>query len=314
MFHEIAITPSVFKTDSYPSREVCDSEMRGVWAELNGCLVVRDLREGDWAKDLWQKKTESPHWAQKVLQALKKSKRLRRVTSAISTPPTNAEEWCNEALSSHENDPLSGVLTCGGLHTLFGDNAVVCSIDRRHQESSWWTQLVVRGSARIPRNTAGYLSALGVLLRSANHLSIMDPHLDPSHRDYREFKELLLAARRGDGVQPKIEIHRVSYLGVSNRTFPTPEEWENRFRTALKQSLEQAGLDAEVFIWPDEHDRHILSDLGGIHMGNGLKIFGDPNATSTWTRLPCSTFEDVQRKFDPAVNAPVHRFSIVNSD
>ena len=47
MFYEISITPSVFKFASYGSRELCDAELRGIWTDLNGSLVVRDLRAGE---------------------------------------------------------------------------------------------------------------------------------------------------------------------------------------------------------------------------------------------------------------------------
>jgi hypothetical protein len=313
MFYEIAITPSVFKTECYASRELCDSEIRGIWTELNNCLVVRDLRGGDWFKELWARKTESPHFAQKALKSLRDGKRLRSFPISSGNSPSNSGDWCREALSSHTSSPLDGILSCAGLKPEFRDESLVCAINNRHGNNTWWTKLVVDGPSRVPRYTAGYLSALGVLLRSANHLMIMDPHLDPAHHDYREFKQILLSAHRSDGVQPTIEIHRVSYLGVGRQEFPSNHDWEERFKTALKSPLERVGLDAEVFIWPDEHDRHIISNLGGIHMGNGLKINNDPNDTSTWTRLPPRTAESVQRQFDPSVNRPRHRFHIVKS-
>jgi hypothetical protein len=313
MFYEISITPSVFKTDCYASRELCDSEIRGIWTELNNCLVVRDLRNGDWFKELWTNKTESPHFAQKALKSLRDTKRLRIVPPSLGNIPSSSKEWCLEALSSHASSPLDGIMSCADLKSEFREESLVCAINNRHGNNTWWTKLIVNGPTRVSRNTAGYISALGVLLRNANHLMIMDPHLDPAHHDYREFKQILLSARRNDGVQPKIEIHRVSYLGVGRNEFPSNQEWETRFKTALKSPLEQAGLDAEVFIWPDEHDRHIITNLGGIHMGNGLKINNDPSATSTWTRLPPRTAEDLQRQFDPSVKRPRHRFYIVKS-
>ena len=170
--------------------------------------------------------------------------------------------------------------------------------------------MVVGGPTRIRRTTAGYQQALSVLLRGANHLVFMDPHLDPERNDYREFKNLLVMASRSDGVQPVIEIHRVCYEGLQDRRRVDDAEWERRFRK-LRPDLQRAGLEAEVFIWPEEHDRHILSDLGGVHMGNGFTINNNPKSFSTWTRLPRNTADAVRREFDPSVNRPHHRFKIV---
>jgi hypothetical protein len=313
MFYEIAITPSVFQTATYGSRELCESELRGIWSNLFQSLVVRDLRSGDWYKDLWRNKTACPHLGQKTLKALKAEKRLLLAPPELKAVPSDSPSWVSEALASHRKESLAGILTCREGKAPHSDEALVCVIDRRLQGASWWTQTVVGGETRVRRNTAGYLEALKVLLRAANHLKFMDPHLDPSLHDYREFRALLKAARRDDGVQPKIEIHRVCYEGPGERRPVSNDTWQKKFRDALKEDLKAWKLDAEVVIWPDEHDRHLITNLGGIHLGNGLKINNDPKSFSTWTPLPRNTSDAVERKFDPDATKPHHRFMIVGS-
>lgn len=310
MFYEISITPSVFKTDCYTSRDVCDAEMRGIWSDLNSCLVIRDLRSGDWFREMWRDKTHSPHFAQKLLKVLRDDKRFRRFAPALADLPVDSNGWCREALASHAREALSGILSCSLVKADHNSDPLVCDIVRRHQPNSWWTQLVAGGSPRVRRNTAGFLQNLEVFLKCSNHLVFMDPNLDPQRNDYREFKNLLLAACRSDGVQPFIEIHRVCYEGMNERKIVNNLEWETRFRNALKPVLQPVGLDAEVFIWPEEHDRHILSNLGGIHMGNGLSINNNPNSRTTWTRLSRNSADEVRRQFDPSVNRPIHQFKI----
>lgn len=313
MFYEIAITPSVFQTATYGSRELCESELRGIWSDLFRSLVVRDLCSGEWYKGLWRNKTSCPNLGQKALKALKVEKRLLPALPELKTVPSDSQNWVSEALASHQKEPLTGILTCKEGKARFVDEALVCAIDRRHQGTSWWTQTVVGGETRVRRNTASYLEALKVILRSANHLKFMDPHLDPSLNSYRDFRELLNAARRSDGVNPKIEIHRVCYEGPGDRNIVGNKEWEMRFRNALKSDLESWSLDAEVVIWPDEHDRHLITNLGGIHLGNGLKVNNDPTSISTWTPMPRNTSDEIERQYDPDINQPLHRFMIVGS-
>lgn len=313
MFYEIAITPSVFKTCSYTSPDVCDSELRGIWSDICGRLIIRNLRAGKWYKELKQDNTETSPMGRKILSALHKRNRLRGFCSSSINEPISPKEWCEEALASHAKENLTGVLSCIEGKQSQKTNNLVCSIMNRHLNGSWWSQQIVAGPPPVRRTTANYLNALGVILKQATHIMIMDPHLDPSHHDYREIDQLLIATHRSDGVQPKIEIHRVCYTGAGNRKIISNEDWENNFKTHLKPSLQAAGVEAEVFIWPDAHDRHIITNLGGIHLGNGLKTNNNPNDVTTWTRMPSTTADEVQRQFDPSENTLIHRFLIVGS-
>jgi hypothetical protein len=180
MFYEIAITPSVFQIDTYGSRELCEAELRGIWTELFSSLVIRDLRNGDWHKELWRNKTNCPSLAQKALKTLKVEKRLILALPSRGSSPSDSAEWCREALGSHQVQPLDGVLACRASKAAYVDEPLVCAIDQRLQPKSFWMQSINTGEKRIRRSTKGYLQALGLLLRSANHLKIMDPHLDPA--------------------------------------------------------------------------------------------------------------------------------------
>jgi hypothetical protein len=140
-----------------------------------------------------------------------------------------------------------------------------------------------------------------------------DPHLDPTRNQYNDFLQLLRTAARSTGTQPRVEIHRVCYEGSgATRSFPQRDEWERRFRTQWDSALRSIHLPVEVFIWSDEHDRHVISNLIGLHLGNGFDVSGDPNAVSTWSRLSRQDRDQVQRDFDPGVNGNKlnHRFMV----
>jgi hypothetical protein len=73
-----------------------------------------------------------------------------------------------------------------------------------------------------------------------------------------------------------------------------------------------AGLQVEVFIWDDHHDRYLITDLIEIEMGNGYDTTANPNDVTTWSRLGRATRDDIQREFDPAANrhSLKHRFTV----
>jgi len=77
-------------------------------------------------------------------------------------------------------------------------------------------------------------------------------------------------------------------------------------------ALNKVGLNVEVFIWDDFHDRHLISNLVGVGLQNGFDTTTNPNTLTTWNRLGRSDRDDIQREFDPASNRHFlkHRFTI----
>jgi len=164
----------------------------------------------------------------------------------------------------------------------------------------------------MPRTLAEYTRHLQPVLDCANSMMFIDAHLDPTQGRYRDFLSLLLATA-GRVTRPLIEAHRVCYIGSGpNRQFPTNDEWETRFHQAWDADLRRRGVTVEVFVWNDFHDRHLISDLIGIQMGNGFDTTADPSSVTTWTRLGRAERDDIQREFDPASGRHTlrHRFRI----
>jgi len=153
------------------------------------------------------------------------------------------------------------------------------------------------------RNLAQYREHLDLILRCANSLQFVDPHLDPVKNQYREFGTLLACAGRRKPT-PMIEIHRVCYEGSgSGCSFPMrgdPQYFERRFRSELEAPLRAAGLQAQVFVWDDFHDRYLISNLIGIKLSNGFDTTSNPRDETTWARLWRANQDDIQREFDEA--------------
>ena len=95
-------------------------------------------------------------------------------------------------------------------------------------------------------------------------------------------------------VEPR---HTTARPSVSHKE---ADSFKRRFREELADPLRAAGLQAEVFVWDDFHDRFLVSNLIGISLPNGFDTAQDPNAVTRWTRLGRKDRDDVQREFDVA--------------
>ena len=131
--------------------------------------------------------------------------------------------------------------------------------------------------------------------------------MDPSRNQYRELGNLLNDIGCRDPV-PLIEIHRVCYEGSGRaRRILDLADLELGFRQALAEQLDRAGLEVEVFVSDDFHDRHLLSNLIGISLPNGFDTSNAVNNVTTWTRLGRQEHDDIQREFEEASGRHVLR-------
>lgn len=155
---------------------------------------------------------------------------------------------------------------------------------------------------RLLRTFDNYKDALRLVLRHANSIMFIDPHIDLELQRYRDFIPLLQCAG-GRSPRPKIEIHRVCYMGSGpDRQILNLDELEAAFRSSLTQLIEASDLSVEIYIWDDFHDRYVISNLIGISVPNGFDTTAAPNSITTWTRLGRNDRDDIQREFDPASN------------
>jgi len=141
----------------------------------------------------------------------------------------------------------------------------------------------------------------------------IDPHFDPSKPRYHDFFSLLGEINQLER-KPLIEIHRCCYHGSGKkRQLIDGDEMKAIFQTTFKKLMGDISFRIEVFIWDDFHDRHIISNLVGYQLGNGLDTT-KADAKTTWTRLGRKDSDDIQREFDPSsgIHKLQKRFSLMN--
>ena len=291
---DYAITPDVFDVRSYSSNEICRMRLDEIRRVMMDEGVVRDLRSGEW-RTLFENDRRPWHGlAKEIVTKLHVQGRLLEFPATLQTAPTNDHEWCAEALASHHKEAMTGgVIVTERVKKDHKRDPTVERIDLLSR-APWWR--LRDSSVRPDRKLADYRRHLRPLLRRANSIHFIDPHLHPERHGYREFAKLVTDAGRRR-FPPFIAIHRVCYVGSGpTQSFP---DFEPIFRRHLLSRLRAAGLTAKVFIWDDFHDRYLLSNLMGISMQNGFDITGKPDDLTTWTRLGRRAHDDIQLEFEP---------------
>ena len=298
---DYAVTPDVFDIASYTSEEVCGLCLEMIREAILTEGLVRDLWSGEWRKSFEDPARVWHRRSKELIKKLASQGRLIPFAAGLRNPPVCDQDWCAEALKSHEVQSIAGgVIVTETVKDAFAREPLVARIDRLGA-TPWW-RAARSPSVRLSRTLADYTKHLELVLRCSNSLLFIDPHLDPKQKRYGDIGELIaIAGRRNPS--PRIEIHRVCYEGSGpERRFPMRGDgryFERRFLDGLSDPLRAAGLQAEVFVWDDFHDRYLISNLAGISLPNGFDTTGNPNSVTRWARLGRTDSDDVQREFDP---------------
>lgn len=304
LLHEVALTPDVFLESGFSQSGISDLCVGMLRPILMGEAIVRDLRDGLWSRQFLDRSVPWHAAGQRLLKALAEGNRLVPASSELPGEPSEPVEWAWEAQASHKRVNLAAIISGRQIWDELDRNPPCCCVEELH-ESSWWNGR--KSSVRLGRTAVDYLQHLDLILRWSKSVMIIDPHLDPSRRNYAEFYQILEVARR-QKLAPVIELHRVCYDGSGpNRKVLTRQDFDERFGE-LACRLQRAGLCAEVSVWDDFHDRYLISNLIGISMPNGFDVSRDSNDRTTWTRLSSPDRDDIQREFDPAARRHQLRF------
>ncbi len=299
LFSEYAVTPDVFNESCYDSPALCDVYFRQLLEVFFSEGLVRNLRNGEWQAFFLIHARPWHYRIKHILKNLTDAGRLVPSDPASSQTPQTDREWCNEALESHKTIPLNGIIVSNDIRSTYRRNQLVESVSRLSQSTcAWWEP--TNSSLRLERTISQYIDALTLILKHAKSIMFIDPNIDPAKSHYADFIQLLKAAgnRPPQSPRPLIEIHRKSLRGSGkNAPLWDQQDMENTFRNEFGPVLSQSNLKAEVFIWDNFHDRHLVSNFGGLQMSNGFDTSRKPDDLTTWSRLGRSARDDVQREF-----------------
>ncbi len=263
--------------------------------------LIADLQEGEWSKFVQRKQAEGClHLkAKELLRKVRENNRLRSRASCGADSCLLDSEWLSEAISSHGREVFQGIITSQVTCDEYPQTAHVQSVERIHL-SEWWAG---RGHSKVlTRYATEYLETLRPILRQANSLMFIDRFVDPNEPRYQTIPQMMsiAIARSTSGLYPRMEIHRACYDGTGEqRTFPGENDLIQRFSSPVWRQY-----SFEVYIWDDFHERYLISELCGIHLGAGFDASPVPvtHQITTWTRLDREVRDQIQREFDPANN------------
>lgn len=307
MLDEYVLIPDIFDPAAYSNAALIGAYLPFLKEPLLQEALVRDLCDGGWRRYCIKNSGQLHPLCKEILKKLAQNNRLHCVPNYVVGNPQCAADWCQEGLSGLAADPFTGIIAGHNTKNSFA-GAEVASIEKL-TSTPWWQKR--SPSVTVDRKTADYLRVLRLVQMQANSLMFIDPNLDPSSYNYREFIKLLLPlAQRA--VKPRIEIHRSLCKGDGPaRTFPTLADWQENFAT-LGRALKIHGLFANVFCWDDFHERYLITDIIGISVPAGFDVTGRSNDFSTWGRLGRLDKDKIQRLFDPAARQPKWHFEIGN--
>lgn len=266
---------------------------------INEESLIRNLYQGQWTQYVKNMPSKYPE-TKYILKNL--GKQLRTVQAVNPNCPNTDSEWCDEALKSHHQESLNGIIASKTTAKSFASqNQLFASVENL-DKATWWANR--SPSLRLQRTTQDYLKHLRLIFSHANSIMFIDPYVDPVKANYREFYQLLSACQRP--LPPAIEIHLCHLDSISVR------EYENDFRRRLSNTIQSAQLTVNVFIWDKFHDRYLITNFTGIKLSNGFDVSWQPNEMTTWARLGRADRDDVQAEFDRATKRHKlqHQFTV----
>jgi hypothetical protein len=297
MLSQFAIIPRVFSPAHATSPNALDSGIGSLNDLCRAEGLFLDLRNGGWSGLLGTLNDRSKAF----LKFAKNRNRIIAIEGKLKTDPTEDEEWLWEAQAVNEKGRCRAIVTDEALAVDNGQDPAVTSIERLNR-TTWWVER--SPAAEISRTTKDYVETLRPILRQARLLMFIDPYVDPLAENYKEFPQLLFAAGTQD-YKPRIEIHRASWRkDAAGKKVPQGlGAWKADF-TEWDKQLEAAGIAGDVFIWPDVHDRYLVTDIISISVPNGFDIATKAHAPTRWSRLMQLDQERLQKEYD--INCRVH--------
>lgn len=164
-----------------------------------------------------------------------------------------AESWLKRALIEHERSPFTAIITSeakpGTPYVIAADDAYT---SREFQSA---------GQHEIARTAREIVECVGLLLRAARVVKLVDPHFKASAARWRRGLQRLVEIVPPGAV---VEIHRQD----SGELEGNQRSW---FDGPVQRVLKN-GVIVKVFLHPKNrmHNRYILTEQGGASFGTGL--------------------------------------------
>jgi len=289
MLYDYACTPQVFSDEALDANSahftLLAMFLRGVLE--NG--MIADLNNGDWKKNVIQNINQLPSkYKDKIAHLYQslKDKNLIVGHKKSDLKPSNEEEWLKLVELSNEKVPFYEIISL--LETEYSH-----SLEDVLDSEKW----IQRSRTHyVVQNEENLRIELKPILSYAKKVTLIDPYfstLRPKYRTTLGVIAELLRDQRGNNQKGTIEIHIRYKAGETD---------DNRFLNSWKRSSQEIfqkhGHICKLFQWDKAdtwHDRYIITDQCGVHVGAGLDDRDE--GKSTWSKLDYNTLSDIVKDF-----------------
>lgn len=268
--------------------------------------LVRNLHGGRLRQMIVQKMAALSPSAQKILQFLIDSGRLRSCPKCLPDPPESSAEWCREAIASHGHRKLRAVFAERPTAVQFREEPLVLATDDPFERGD----IAPDQAAELRFDVDDYLEHLAPLIKVARGICFIDPYINPNHDHYRHgFLEILKLAADNPN-RPLMEIHRMSEYEPRRGNQPARElcsesEWRPIFADWHRQ-LVNWNLKVDVHIWSKFGSRYFLTNHVGLSAGKGFKSDPSKKERHHWSLLKREHRDSVRSDFNSLGNSPTY--------
>jgi hypothetical protein len=181
--------------------------------------------------------------------------------------------WLDNAIAEHAKRPFHAILSAGGLA---GNDDVVNASDL--DVTALPVKVHAGPSQLVVRSAQDLAAAVRLLFQFSKRIVLMDRNFAPDKARYRDpLAEMLMFCLDHFGAPRRVEVE----LHLGHRVLDSAPDFKASC-SAFLQDLIPAGIILNVVRWnhDDLHNRVIITDRGGIQLGEGLD---EPNPMSTRT-------------------------------
>lgn len=289
LFHEYALTPHLFSNNYCGDDVALQKDLIYFLKGLRENGMIANINKEQWQKEVKKYLSTLPlEIRDKLSQLLQELKRHNRIVTheSICRPnlSDNEKEWIDLMIQEDEIEPYAAILFTGETQKLKPKNYTVEQL----LDDPVWED---RSCNFVIRQTKDSLKDhLSSFLMYARKLTIIDPYFTYNKTD----KEALLlyaelfARRRGLRLKNRKIILHISYNTKDKYVDINSDEYKIKWVRVFRQIYEKYKHIAVLNVWQDSnrikiiHDRHMITDQGGIHSGRGFNII---ESESTWSLL-----------------------------
>lgn len=188
------------------------------------------------------------------------------------------EPWLSRAIAENERDPFAAIIATA---IDAGCPSILLAADLDDGNEAFRAQ----GQSHIPRTAEAIIECVGLLIRTARTIKLVDPHIKANLPRWGHVLQYLLKQVRPGTT---IEIHRTDDA--------LPGNIRGWFDSAIPPMLRE-GVRLKVFLHKKEgmHNRFILTEAGGASYHTGLDEHAGGDADGTQEDLVTLLREDVRR-------------------